>query len=121
MSLKKVETRLLEKLQTELQKPEVMEYIVRETTRRAEKIPSGGKKRDSITREVERERKWLQNLVQSLAEAEPTDPSDDAATAFPTVHRSQEGAAQNWNLSFAVDLPPLLRTGRWRERGGRRR
>ncbi len=34
MSLKKVETRLLEKLQAELQKPEVADYIIRETTRR---------------------------------------------------------------------------------------
>ena len=30
------------------------------------------------------------------------------------------GFAQNWSLSFAVDLPPLMATGRWRERGRRR-
>jgi len=45
MSLKKVETRLLDKLQAELQKPEVADYIVRQTMRRSQEAPASGKKR----------------------------------------------------------------------------
>jgi len=29
-------------------------------------------------------------------------------------------SAQSWQLSFSVDLPPLLATGIWRERGSHR-
>jgi hypothetical protein len=34
-----------------------------------------------------------------------------------TVVRLLEPSIQRWKLSFAVDLPPNLKTGRWRERG----
>jgi hypothetical protein len=36
---------------------------------------------------------------------------DHESTGAP-FHR-----ARRWEFSFAVDLPPLLATGRWRERG----
>lgn len=31
-----------------------------------------------------------------------------------------EEAAQSWEFTFALDLPPLLARGRWKERGRRR-
>ena len=35
-----------------------------------------------------------------------------------SLRRSLEEAAHSWKVGFAFDLPPNLRTGRWRERGG---
>ena len=72
MSLKKVETRLLEKLQAELQKPDVADYIAREVTADPQEAPSASHKRDALTKELERERNKLQNLVRSLEDGEPS-------------------------------------------------
>jgi site-specific DNA recombinase len=85
MSLKKVETRLLDRLQAELQKPEVADYIVRQTMRRSQEAPASGKKRDAVTKELERERKKLQNLVRALEDGEP---SSTVLTAIRTREES---------------------------------
>lgn len=58
-------------------------------------------------------------LVTWLPDDRQAGTSDEAVEAFP-LRTAPWGAAQSWQLSFAVDLPPLLATGRWRERGRRR-
>jgi hypothetical protein len=52
-----VEERLLAKLQAELQRPEITDYIIRETIRRAQEAPAAGHKRETLAKELEKERK----------------------------------------------------------------
>ena len=47
-------------------------------------------------------------------------PLDMERTVFRRIVPAGEEAAHSWKVSFAFDLPPNLRTGRWRERGSRR-
>jgi hypothetical protein len=44
----------------------------------------------------------------------------ERAGASSAKYSSLEPSIQRWKLSFAVDLPPNLKTGRWRERGRHR-
>jgi site-specific DNA recombinase len=67
-----LEQRLLEKLQAELLKPDIIEYIVSEVKRRAADDTSKTKRRDSLERELERERRKLQNLIGALEEGQPS-------------------------------------------------
>jgi len=70
--VERIEQRLLERLQAELLKPEITNYIIRETSRRARQEPSGGTTPASVTAEIARERKKLHNLVAALEDGEPS-------------------------------------------------
>lgn len=98
MSLKKVETRLLEKLQAELQKPDVTGYIVGEAMRRSRQAPSGSHERHPLTKELERERKKLQNLVRALEDGEP---SSTVLTAIRTREDSVRKAGRTTRSAAA--------------------
>jgi hypothetical protein len=63
ISLKTVDSRLLEKLQTELQRPEVTDYIIKAVEERAHQAQEKPQNRARLEKEVAQERRKLQNLV----------------------------------------------------------
>ena len=102
LSLKKVETRLLEKLQAELQKPDVADYIIHETTRRAQEAPAASHQREALTTQLERERKKLQNLVRALEDGEPS-------STVLTAIRTREASVRQLEGQLAA-LQPITAT-----------
>jgi hypothetical protein len=203
---KTLEDFLLARLKTELESPEVMDYIAQELRRRVDEAHSRPQERQRLTKELDAERRKLQNLVAALEDGRSsatileavrkreaniqrlqqdltalgrerraipitpewirtqlkdlssllTESGERARTAFrklsldirlhpvrpegerphlravatanlaaltgdfTLVDRSKEPSIQRWKLSFAADLPPNLKIGRWREQGRRR-
>ena len=61
------------------------DYIIRETTRRAQEAPSSSRKRDGVAKGLERERKKLQNLIRALEDGEPS------TTVLSAIRTREEG------------------------------
>lgn len=73
ISLKTVESRLLEKLQTELQRPEVTDYIINAVEVRAREAQDKPQNRARLEKELGQERRKLQNLVRALESGQPAE------------------------------------------------
>jgi site-specific DNA recombinase len=85
MKLSTLEERLLEKLQAELQRREIIDYVIREITRRAQQAPTGVKKPEALAKQLEGERRKLQNLVRALEDGEPS------TTVLAAIRKREEG------------------------------
>jgi DNA invertase Pin-like site-specific DNA recombinase len=94
-----VEARVLEKLQAELLQPERVDYIIREAIRRAAEAEQKPAKRDQVAKQLDQERKKLQNLVRALEDGQP-------ATAILTALRSREESIHKLELALAAIQPP---------------
>ena len=73
ISLKTLDGRLLEKLQAELQRPEITDYITKAVEKRARQAQEKPQNRARLEKELTQERRKLQNLVRALEAGQPAD------------------------------------------------
>jgi hypothetical protein len=73
ISLKTVDGRLLEKLQTELQRPEVTAYILKTVEERARQALEKPRDRTRLEKELTQEQRKLQNLIRALESGQLAD------------------------------------------------
>jgi hypothetical protein len=73
ISLKTLDGRLLEKLQTELQRPEVTAYIMKAVGERARQAQEKPQNRAKLEKELSQERRKLQNLIRALESGQPAE------------------------------------------------
>jgi hypothetical protein len=93
-----VEERVLEKLQVELLRPERVDYIVRESIRKAQQADDKPGKRDRLAKQLEQERKKLQNLVRALEDGQPS-------TTVLTAIRTREESIRKLETDLAAFRP----------------
>jgi DNA invertase Pin-like site-specific DNA recombinase len=73
ISLKTVDGRLLERLQSELQRPEITDYIVKAVEERARQAQEKPQNRVKLEKELTLERRKLQNLIRALESGQSAD------------------------------------------------
>jgi DNA invertase Pin-like site-specific DNA recombinase len=102
--VERLEVRVLDRLQAELVKPEIADYIVRETIRRGHQQPSGRAKPETLTAEIDRERQKLQNLVRALEDGEPSATIVQAIRTREERIRTLEGE----RARMLAPVPPVV-------------